>query len=42
MPKALTITCTDYTAAGNRIFKSYNEILDACCSAWNALAGEPT
>jgi hypothetical protein len=24
----------------NRVFKSYNDILDACCSAWNAFVGE--
>jgi transposase len=25
----------------NRIFKSYDEILDACCVAWNAVVDEP-
>ena len=26
---------------GNRVFKSYTDIVDACCAAWNALAAEP-
>lgn len=25
----------------NRVFASYNAIVDACCDAWNALAAEP-
>jgi transposase len=25
----------------NRIFKSYDAIVDACCDAWNALTAEP-
>jgi len=25
----------------NRIFKTYTDILDACCSAWHALIKEP-
>ena len=25
----------------NRVFKNYDEILDACCAAWNALTAEP-
>ena len=25
----------------NRVFKNYNDILDACCAAWNALIEEP-
>jgi transposase len=25
----------------NRVFKNYNDILDACCAAWNALVKEP-
>jgi transposase len=25
----------------NRIFKTYNDVLDACCNAWNALIAEP-
>ena len=25
----------------NRVFKSYNDVLDACCDAWNALVAEP-
>jgi transposase len=24
----------------NRVFKSYDAIVDACCDAWNALAAE--
>jgi hypothetical protein len=26
---------------GNRVFKSYIDIVDPCCTAWNALAAEP-
>jgi hypothetical protein len=26
---------------GNRVFKSYTDIVDPCCTAWNALAAEP-
>ena len=29
----------DYLA--NRIFKTYNAIVDACCEAWNALTADP-
>jgi DDE superfamily endonuclease len=25
----------------NRVFESYNAIVDVCCNAWNALAAEP-
>jgi transposase len=25
----------------NRVFKNCNDILDACCAAWNALVEEP-
>ena len=25
---------------GNRVFKTYNDILDACCAAWNTLVEE--
>ena len=25
----------------NRVFASYNAIVDACCDAWNALAAKP-
>jgi transposase len=25
----------------NRIFESYNEIVDHCCDAWNKLIGQP-
>jgi len=25
----------------NHVFKNYNDILDACCAAWNALVEEP-
>ena len=25
----------------NRVFKSYDEILDLCCEAWNKLIGQP-
>jgi transposase len=25
----------------NRVFDTYDDILDACCDAWNALAGMP-
>jgi transposase len=25
----------------NRVFKSYNDILDHCCDAWNKLADQP-
>jgi hypothetical protein len=25
----------------NRIFRSYDDILDHCCAAWNRLAGQP-
>jgi hypothetical protein len=25
----------------NRIFESYNEIVDHCCYAWNKLIGQP-
>jgi hypothetical protein len=26
----------------NRIFKNYDDIVDACCAAWKALIAEPT
>ncbi|MBI5112594.1 MAG: IS630 family transposase, partial [Rhodovulum sp.] len=25
----------------NRVFDTYDDIVDACCDAWNALAAEP-
>ena len=25
----------------NRVFESYDDVLDACCEAWNALVAEP-
>ena len=25
----------------NRVFETYEDILDACCNAWNALAAQP-
>jgi hypothetical protein len=27
--------------SSNRIFKSYDEIVDRCCDAWNKLIGQP-
>jgi hypothetical protein len=26
---------------GNRVYETYDDILDACCNAWNALVAEP-